>query len=70
MSDVRVILVSTSDKILEQIDQRLGTYALQKLTQSGVEFIMNHHVKEATPTTATLDDGTKIDSYTLVKLLV
>jgi len=66
MSDVRVILVSASDKILEHIDQRLGTYALQKLTQSGVEFIMNHHVKGATPTTATLDDGTKIDSYTLV----
>jgi NADH dehydrogenase len=66
MSDVCVILVSASDKILEQIDVRLGTYALQKLTRSGVEFIMNHQVKGATPTTATLDDGTIIDTYTLV----
>jgi NADH:ubiquinone reductase (H+-translocating) len=60
MSDVRVILVSASDKILEQTDERLGSYALQKLTQNGVEVIMNHHVKGATPITATLDDGTII----------
>lgn len=66
MSDVRVLLVSASDKILEQIDERLGKYALQKLKQSGVELIMNHHVKGATPATATLDDGTTIETYTLV----
>ena len=66
MSDVRVILVSASDKILEQVDEQLGKYALQKLKQEGVEFIMNHHVKGATPTSATLDDGTTIDTYTLV----
>ncbi len=66
MTDVRVLLVSASDKILEQVDEQLGKYALQKLKQSGVEFIMNHHVKEATPTSATLDDGTKINTYTLV----
>ena len=31
MSDVRVILVSATDKILEQIDERLGKFALEKL---------------------------------------
>lgn len=66
MSDVRIILVSASDKILEQVDERLSKYALQKLKQSGVEFIINHHVKGVTPTAATLDDGTTIKSYTLV----
>jgi len=66
MTDVRVILVSASDKILEQVDKQLGKYALQKLKQEGVEFIMNHHVKEATSTSATLDDGTTINTYTLV----
>jgi NADH dehydrogenase len=66
MSDIRVVLVSASDKILEQIDRRLGNYALQKLKQSGVEFIMNHHVKGATSASATLDDGTTIETYTLV----
>ena len=66
MTDVRVILVSASDKILEQVDEQLGKYALQKQTQEGIEFIMNHHVKGVTPTSATLDDGTTINSYTLV----
>jgi NADH:ubiquinone reductase (H+-translocating) len=36
MSDVRVILVNSSDKILEQVDEQLGEYALQKLKKSGI----------------------------------
>jgi NADH dehydrogenase len=66
MSDVRIILVSSSDKILEQVDEELGKFALQKLKASGIEFIMNHHVKGATPTYAELDDGTILSTYTLI----
>jgi len=66
MSDVRIILVSGSDKILEQVDEELGKFALQKLKASGIEFIMNHHVKGATPTNAKLDDGTILSTYTLI----
>ena len=66
MSDVRVILVSASDKILEQVDEELGKYALQKLKTSGIEFILNHHIRGATPTSATLDDGTTIECYSTV----
>ena len=66
MTNVRIILVNASNKILEQVDEQLGKYALEKLKQEGVEFIMNHQVKGATPTSVTLDDGTTIESYTLV----
>ena len=66
MSDVRVILVSASDKILEQVDEELGKYALQKLKTSGIEFILNHHIRGATTTSATLDDGTTIECYSTV----
>ena len=66
MSDVRIILVSGSDKILEQVDEELGKFALQKLKASGIEFIMNHHVKGATPTNAKLDDGNILSTYTLI----
>ncbi len=45
MSDVRVILVSATDKILDQIDEELGKFALEKLKENGVEFIMNSLVK-------------------------
>ena len=65
-SDVNVILINATEKILEQIDEKLGKFALQKLKDSGVEFIMNHNVKGATPTSAILDDDTTIPCYTIV----
>jgi len=66
MSDVRIILVNSSDKILEQVDEDLGRYALQKLKAKGVEFIMNKHVIGATQDSATLDDDTMIPCYTII----
>jgi NADH dehydrogenase len=66
MTEVRIILVSSTDKILEQIDEDLARFALQKLKLSGIEFIMNHHVKGASPTSVKLDDGSEIKGYTLV----
>src|SRR5919198_5155180 len=66
MSDVRVILVSATDKILEEVDEKLGEWALQKLKTKGVEFIMNKHVSGATATMAKLDDGVIIPCHTLI----
>jgi NADH:ubiquinone reductase (H+-translocating) len=66
MSDVRVILVSATDKILEQVDEKLGEWALQKLKAKGVEFMMNKHVVGATATTAKLDDGMIIPCHTVI----
>ena len=66
MSDVRVLLVSGTDKILEQVDEKLGEWALQKLKTKGVEFIMNKHVAGATATSAKLDDGLIIPCHTLI----
>ncbi|PWU80603.1 MAG: 6-phosphogluconate dehydrogenase [Candidatus Nitrosopolaris wilkensis] len=66
MTDVRVILVNTSDKLLEQIDENLGKFALEKLKASGVEFIMNTHVNGATTNSAKLDNGTIIPCHTLI----
>ncbi|MFZ0512065.1 MAG: hypothetical protein WAM14_10705 [Candidatus Nitrosopolaris sp.] len=34
-----LLLVHTGDKLLEQIDEELGKFALQKLKAKGVEFI-------------------------------
>ena len=68
MTEVKVILVHTGDKLLEQIDEELGKFALEKLKASGVEFIMNTHVVGATSNTVKLDDdnNTIIPSYTLI----
>jgi len=68
MTEVRVILVHTTDKLLEQIDEPLGKFALEKLKACGVEFILNTHVVGATPNSVKLDDNdnTIIPSYTLI----
>jgi NADH:ubiquinone reductase (H+-translocating) len=66
MSDVRVILVSATDKILEQVDEKLGEFALERLEVSGVEFMMNTQVKGATRDKAILHDGTVIPCYSLI----
>ena len=61
-----VILVSATDKILEQIDEGLGKFALEKLKESGVEFIMNTQVKGATKDKAILHGDTVIPCYSLI----
>jgi len=66
MSDVRVILVSATDKILEQIDESLGKFALEKLKQNGVEFIMNAKVKGASKDKAIMENDNEIPCYSLI----
>jgi NADH:ubiquinone reductase (H+-translocating) len=68
MTEIKVILVHTGDKLLEQIDEELGKFALEKLKAKGIEFMMNTHVVGATPNTVKLDDdiNTIIPSYTLI----
>jgi NADH:ubiquinone reductase (H+-translocating) len=66
MSDIKIILVNSHDKILPELGDELGDFALQKLKERGVQFIMNTHVKGATATTAKLDNGSEISTYTLI----
>ena len=49
-----------------EVGEELGDYALQRLKDNGVEFIMNTNVKGATANTAKLDNGTVIPTYTLI----
>jgi NADH dehydrogenase len=66
MTDIKVILVNAHDKILPEVGEELGNFALQKLKENGVEFIMNSHVKGATASSAELDNGTVIPTITLI----
>jgi NADH dehydrogenase len=66
MSDVKVILISATNNLLEQIDEDLGRYALEKLKVNGVEFIMDTLVKDVTEDKAILNNDTIIPCYTLI----
>ena len=66
MTQLRVILIHAHDKLLEQVDEKLGSFALEKLKESGVEFIMNSHVTEVTANSVKIDNNTIIPSYTVI----
>ncbi|MDN5845443.1 MAG: NAD(P)/FAD-dependent oxidoreductase [Candidatus Nitrosocosmicus sp.] len=66
MSDVKVVLVSATNNLLEQIDEDLGRYALEKLKVNGVEFIMDTLVKDVAEDKAILNDDTVMPCYTLI----
>jgi NADH dehydrogenase len=66
MSEVRVILIDSNEKLLAEVDEELGEFALEKLKVSGVEFMMKCPVTGATPNTIMLHNGTIIPCYTLI----
>jgi NADH dehydrogenase len=66
MTQLRVILIHASDNLLEQTDEELGKFALEKLKENGVEFIMKSFVTEVTANVVKTDNNTIIPSYTVI----
>ncbi|MFY9795023.1 MAG: NAD(P)/FAD-dependent oxidoreductase [Candidatus Nitrosopolaris sp.] len=66
MSEVRVILIDTNEKLLAEVDEELGKFALERLKVNGVEFMMKCPVTGATANTIKLYNGTIIPCYTLI----
>src|SRR5215467_9273203 len=66
MTQLRVILIHGSDRLLEQVDEELGKFALEKLKESGVEFIMKSLVTGVTANVVKTDNNTIIPSYTVI----
>ncbi|MGC1930149.1 MAG: NAD(P)/FAD-dependent oxidoreductase, partial [Candidatus Nitrosopolaris sp.] len=66
MSEVRVILIDTNEKLLAEVDEELGEFALEKLKVNGVEFMMKCPVTGATANSVKLYNGTIIPCYTLI----
>jgi NADH dehydrogenase len=62
----KIILVSSTERLLPEMDEELGEFALQKLRKSGVEVILDAHAKEATEDSVKLDNGMVIPTYTLI----
>jgi NADH:ubiquinone reductase (H+-translocating) len=66
MTQLRVILIEGTDRLLEQVDEELGRFALEKLKESGVEFIMKSLVTELTANVVKTNNNTIIPSYTVI----
>lgn len=65
-SDVRFVLVHSSDQLLPQISPELGNYALRKLRERGIEMRLNTYVEGAGPGVVKLSGGEEVPAETLI----
>lgn len=63
---IRTVLVQRGDRILPELSLQLGEYARKKLAKRGIQVLLDSSIQSATATAVYLDDGSRIDSQTLV----
>src|SRR5207244_6115202 len=63
---VRVILVHSGQRILNELGPPLAEFAGKKIQERGVELILRNHVTEATADGIVLSDGRAISAGTVV----
>ena len=62
----RWVLVDAAPKILPEIPRRLGEYAARELTKRGVDIRVSTTLDSLDAESATLSDGTRFETHTLV----
>lgn len=65
-SDIRVILIQRSGRILDALDETMSDKASEVLRRHGVEIRLNESVAQVSETSFTLASGEEIDSHTVV----
>lgn len=64
--DFLVTLIHSRDHLLPTLSAKLGKYAERKLGERGLDIRLNRRVKSLTANQVVLDDGTNIESNTVV----
>ncbi|MEO3768292.1 FAD-dependent oxidoreductase [Streptomyces sp. B8F3] len=64
--DMRWILVEASDRILPEVGERLGAYAVRRLRERGIDVRLETRLSSCTDRVARLDDGARFPTRTLV----
>lgn len=64
--EVRVVLVHSGPRIMPEINERLASYALEKLRERGVEIMLNTKIRSAAPDYVVLSNGDQIPTKTLI----
>lgn len=64
--DLQLCLVHDGDHLLPTMSRRLGEYCAAKLSQQGLKIILRHLVKSVTANRVRLDDGTIIETNTVI----
>ena len=64
--DVTISLINNTAELLSVFDVKVRAYAQKILTKNNIQILLNTTVKEITPTSVMLLDGTSIDSQTVI----
>jgi NADH dehydrogenase len=64
--DIRVIIIQSGNRLLPEMSEELSKFALRKLTQSGVEVLLNARVTGASATSVKLKDEKTIPTNTII----
>ncbi len=64
--ELRFVLVHAGDHILPELGPELRAYALARLRQRGIEFLLERRVAGATAEAISLEDGSEIPTRTVV----
>ncbi len=64
--DLQIVLVHAGDRILPELSEPLGAYALERMAERGVTFKLNTRLADARPGAVALGTGEEIRAQTLV----
>jgi NADH dehydrogenase len=64
--DLQIVLVHAGDRILPELSEPLGAYALERMTERGVTFKLNTRLADARPGVVVVGSGEEINAQTLV----
>ena len=64
-NDIRVIILQAGNRLLPEMSEELANFVMRKLTESGVEVMLNARVTGAT-VTSELKDGKTIPTHTII----
>ena len=65
-NDIRIILISSTSRILPEVTDDLAEFAMKKIRESGIELILNSRVEGCCSDCVWLDDKTLIHTNTLI----
>ncbi|HLG18152.1 MAG TPA: FAD-dependent oxidoreductase [Blastocatellia bacterium] len=63
---IRVLLVHPETRVLPELSEDLGEFALGKLRKRGIEILLGTRINDASPDEVTLSDGSKIPTRSLI----
>ncbi|MGN6630372.1 MAG: NAD(P)/FAD-dependent oxidoreductase [Candidatus Nitrosocosmicus sp.] len=62
VNDVKIILVSSGDKILTEMEEPLGKFAMEQLKKTGVQIVLSNKVNDIIRSTSTNQQGSSNNS--------